>query len=110
MSPLTGSYAADGNDIANGTRAAIAAIEKEGGIPGYDKIELFAEDTACDPRQAVAAANKLVNEKVVGVVGAYCSSATIPASEALSEADIPMEDQAARLRENPDIKKAYLGQ
>ena len=90
MSPLTGSYAADGNDIANGARAAIAVIEKEGGIPGYDKIELFAEDTACDPRQAVAAANKLVNEKVVGVVGAYCSSATIPASEALAEADIPM--------------------
>lgn len=90
MSPLTGSYAADGNDIANGTRAAIAAIEKEGGIPGYDKIELFAEDDACDPRQAVAAANKLVNEKVVGVIGAYCSSATIPASEALAEADIPM--------------------
>jgi len=90
LSPLTGSYAADGNDIANGTRAAIAAIEKEGGIPGFDKIELFAEDDACDPRQAVAAANKLVNEKVVGVVGAYCSSATIPASEALAEADIPM--------------------
>jgi branched-chain amino acid transport system substrate-binding protein len=90
MSPLTGSYAADGNDIANGARAAIAAIEKEGGIPGYDKIELFAEDTACDPRQAVAAANKLVNEKVVGVIGAYCSSATIPASETLSEANIPM--------------------
>lgn len=90
MSPLTGSYAADGNDIANGARAAIDAIEKEGGIPGYDKIELFAEDDACDPRQAVAAANKLVNEKVVGVVGAYCSSATIPASEALAEADIPM--------------------
>lgn len=90
LSPLTGSYAADGNDIANGTRAAIAAIEKDGGIPGFDKIELFAEDDACDPRQAVAAANKLVNEKVVGVVGAYCSSATIPASEALAEADIPM--------------------
>ncbi|QAZ69331.1 branched-chain amino acid ABC transporter substrate-binding protein [Solidesulfovibrio carbinolicus] len=90
LSPLTGSYAADGNDIANGTRAAIAAIEKEGGIPGFDKIELFAEDSACDPRQAVAAANKLVNEKVVGVIGAYCSSATIPASETLAEADIPM--------------------
>ncbi|KHK01932.1 branched-chain amino acid ABC transporter substrate-binding protein [Desulfovibrio sp. TomC] len=90
LSPLTGSYAADGNDIANGARAAIAAIEKDGGIAGFDKIELFAEDDACDPRQAVAAANKLVNEKVVGVIGAYCSSATIPASEALAEADIPM--------------------
>ncbi len=90
MSPLTGPYAADGNDIANGVRAAISIIEKEGGIPGYDKIELYPQDTACDPRQAVAAANKLINLGVVGVVGAYCSSATIPASEVLDEESIPM--------------------
>ncbi len=90
LSPLTGPYAADGNDIANGVRAAIAAIEKEGGIPGFDGIELMAEDSACDPKQAVAAANKLVSAKVAGVVGAYCSSATIPASEVLAEEDIPM--------------------
>jgi len=90
MSPLTGPYAADGNDIANGAKAAVAAIEDEGGIPGYDKIEVISQDTACDPRQAVAAANKLINEEVVGVVGAYCSSSTIPASEALAEEDIPM--------------------
>ncbi|EPR44421.1 branched-chain amino acid ABC transporter substrate binding protein precursor [Desulfovibrio sp. X2] len=90
MSPLTGPYAADGNDIANGVRAAIAAIQKDGGIPGYDGIELLAEDTACDPKQAVAAANKLLSEEVVGVVGAYCSSATIPASDVLAEENIPM--------------------
>ena len=90
MSPLTGPYAADGNDIANGVKTAVAVIEAEGGIPGFDKIEVFPQDTACDPRQAVAAANKLINLGVVGVVGAYCSSSTIPASEALSEEDIPM--------------------
>ena len=90
MSPLTGPYAADGNDIANGVRTAIAVIEAEGGIPGYDKIELFPQDTACDPKQAVASANKLLNLEVVGVVGAYCSSSTIPASEVLAEEDIPM--------------------
>jgi branched-chain amino acid transport system substrate-binding protein len=90
MSPLTGPYAADGNDIANGAKTAVAVIEAEGGIPGFDKIEVFPQDTACDPRQAVAAANKLINLEVVGVVGAYCSSSTIPASEALSEEDIPM--------------------
>ena len=90
MSPLTGPYAADGNDIANGAKTAVAVIESEGGIPGYDKIEVTSQDTACDPRQAVAAANKLINEEVVGVVGAYCSSSTIPASEALAEEDIPM--------------------
>jgi branched-chain amino acid transport system substrate-binding protein len=90
MSPLTGPYAADGNDIANGTKAAVAVIESEGGIPGFDKIEIHSQDTACDPRQAVAAANKLINEGVAGVVGAYCSSSTIPASETLAEEDIPM--------------------
>ena len=90
MSPLTGAYAADGNDIANGVRAAVAVFEADGGIPGYDKIEVVPQDTACDPRQAVAAANKLINEEVVGVIGAYCSSSTIPASEALAEEDIPM--------------------
>ncbi|MEJ2154592.1 MAG: branched-chain amino acid ABC transporter substrate-binding protein [Desulfobacteraceae bacterium] len=90
MSPLTGPYAADGNDIANGAKTAVAVIMAEGGVPGYDKIEVVSQDTACDPRQAVAAANKLINEEVVGVVGAYCSSSTIPASEALAEEDIPM--------------------
>ncbi len=90
MSPLTGPYAADGNDIANGVRCAIDMINASGGVPGYDKIELYPQDTACDPKQAVAAANKLINIGVVGVIGAYCSSSTIPASEALAEEDIIM--------------------
>jgi branched-chain amino acid transport system substrate-binding protein len=90
MSPLTGPYAADGNDIANGVKTAVSVVEKEGGVPGFDKIEVDSQDTACDPRQAVAAANKLINIGVVGVIGAYCSSSTIPASETLSEEDIPM--------------------
>ena len=90
MSPLTGPYASDGTDIKNGVLTAIAVFEEAGGIPGFDKIELFAQDTACDPKQAVAAANKLINLEVVGVIGAYCSSSTIPSSEVLAEEDIPM--------------------
>lgn len=83
ISPLTGPYSADGNDIANGVRAAIDVIKAQGGLEGFSDIVLFAEDTACDPKQAVAAANKLISEEVVGVVGAYCSSSTIPASATL---------------------------
>ncbi len=90
LSPLTGPYAADGNDIANGVRAALKVVDAEGGIPGFEKAEFLPQDSACDPRQAVAAANKLINEEVVGVIGAYCSSATIPSSEALAEEDIIM--------------------
>ena len=90
MSPLTGPYASDGTDIKNGVLTAIDVFEEQGGIPGYDKIELFPQDTACDPRQAVAAANKLINLEVAGVVGAYCSSSTIPSSDVLAEEDIIM--------------------
>jgi branched-chain amino acid transport system substrate-binding protein len=41
MSPLTGPYASDGTDIKNGVLTAIQVFEEAGGIPGYDKIELF---------------------------------------------------------------------
>lgn len=90
LSPLTGPYASDGTDIKNGVLTAISEFEEQGGMPGYDKIELYAQDTACDPRQAVAAANKLVNLEVVGAIGAYCSSSTIPASNVLDEEEIIM--------------------
>ena len=108
MSPLTGPYAADGNDIANGVRTAIAVIEEEGGIPGYEEIELFPQDTACDPKQAVAAANKLLNLEVVGVVGAYCSSSTIPASEVLAEEDVPMITPASTNEKVTERGLAYM--
>jgi branched-chain amino acid transport system substrate-binding protein len=90
MSPLTGPYAADGNDIRQGAEIAVEVFNEAGGIPGFSKIEIISEDTACDPKQAVAAANKLINEKVTAVVGAYCSSSTIPASETLAEENIFM--------------------
>ena len=63
MSPLTGPYAADGNDIRQGTEIAIEVNREQGGIEGFDDIELFPQDTACDPKQAVAAANKLIRSE-----------------------------------------------
>ena len=108
MSPLTGPYASDGTDIKNGVLTAIAVFEEEGGMPGYDKIELFPQDTACDPRQAVAAANKLINLEVVGVVGAYCSSSTIPSSETLDEENIIMITPASTNQKVTDRGLPYM--
>lgn len=52
-------------------------------------VELVKADDACEPKQAVAVANRLVdNDKVVAVVGHFCSSSTIPASEIYAEANI----------------------
>jgi len=108
MSPLTGPYASDGTDIKNGVLTAIQVFEEAGGIPGYDKIELFAQDTACDPKQAVASANKLINLEVVGVVGAYCSSSTIPGSETPAEEDIPMLTPASTNEKVTDRGLPYM--
>ena len=88
LSPLTGPYAQDGTDILQGAKTAVAVFEKAGGVPGYDKIEVIPGDSACDGGKATMAANKLINSGVSGVVGAYCSSATIPASVPLNEANI----------------------
>jgi branched-chain amino acid transport system substrate-binding protein len=108
MGPLTGPYAADGNDIKNGVLCAIDVINDEGGIPGFDKIELFPQDTACDPKQAVAAANKLINLEVSGVIGAYCSSSTIPASATLAEEDILMITPASTHQDVTDRGLPYM--
>ena len=108
MGPLTGPYAADGNDIKNGVLCAIDVINDQGGVPGFDKIELFPQDTACDPKQAVAAANKLINLEVVGVIGAYCSSSTIPASETLDEEDIIMITPASTNEKVTDRGLPYM--
>ena len=108
MGPLTGPYAADGNDIKNGVLTAIEVMEEAGGIPGYDKIELYPQDSACDPKQAVAAANKLINIGVVGVVGAYCSSSTIPASATLDEEDIIMLTPASTNEKVTDRGLPYM--
>ena len=108
MSPLTGPYASDGTDIKNGVLTAIEVFQQAGGVPGYDKIELLAQDTACDPKQAVAAANKLINLEVVGVIGAYCSSSTIPSSETLNEEDIPMLTPASTNEKVTDRGLPYM--
>ncbi len=108
MGPLTGPYAADGNDIKNGVLTAIKVVEDQGGIPGYDKIQLFPQDTACDPKQAVAAANKLINLEVVGVIGAYCSSSTIPSSATLDEEDIIMITPASTHQDVTDRGLPYM--
>ena len=88
--PMTGASAAFGEQYMKGAQAAAAVINAKGGING-EKIVLVAGDDACEPKQAVAVANRLVDQdKVIGVVGHFCSSNTIPASEVYDEAGVIM--------------------
>jgi branched-chain amino acid transport system substrate-binding protein len=86
LTPLTGTYAQDGTDILNGAKLAVTHWKDP--LPGFDKIEILSEDSGSDGGKAVMAANKLINSKVNGVVGAYASGETIPASEPINKANI----------------------
>src|SRR5699024_1552115 len=44
---------------------------------------------ACDPQQSVNAASKLASRGVDGVVGGYCSGATLPTLSVYGEANVP---------------------
>ncbi|MFC6338967.1 ABC transporter substrate-binding protein [Pseudomonas sp. CCM 7891] len=86
--PMTGANAAFGEQYMKGAQAAADVINKAGGING-EQIKLVAGDDACEPKQAVAVANRLVDQdKVIGVVGHFCSSNTIPASEVYDDAGV----------------------
>ena len=85
--PITGPYAKFGEQLTRGANAAAEAINKAGGINGK-MVEIIPGDDACDPKQARAVANKMVNDGVYAVAGHFCSSSTIPASEVYDEANI----------------------
>ncbi|TWH64382.1 amino acid/amide ABC transporter substrate-binding protein, HAAT family (TC 3.A.1.4.-) [Azomonas agilis] len=86
--PHTGPSAAIGEQYWRGASLAAEDINAAGGING-EKIKLVKGDDACEPKQAVTVANRLVDqEEVVGVIGHYCSSSTIPASEVYEDAGV----------------------
>jgi branched-chain amino acid transport system substrate-binding protein len=87
VGPITGSNAALGEQMKRGAEMAVADINAKGGVLGK-KLDLTIADDACDPKQAVAAANDVVGKKVVFVAGHYCSSSSIPASTVYNEAGV----------------------
>lgn len=94
MVPTTGSEATYGKDMENAINMAVEEINAKGGVLGM-KIVTTTGDAACDPQQATAAANKLVSEDVVGVVGGYCSGATLPTLKIYGDAGVPIVIAAA---------------
>jgi branched-chain amino acid transport system substrate-binding protein len=97
VGPLSGSIAHFGKDNENGAKMAIDDLNAKGISIGGKKVkfELLAEDDAGDPKQGTAAAQKLVDAKVNGVIGHLNSGTTIPASRIYSEAGIPQISPSA---------------
>lgn len=87
--PVTGAVAQYGEMQFIGAKMAIEQINKAGGVNGA-MLEAVVYDDACDPKQAVAVANKIVNDEVQYVVGHLCSSSTQPASDIYEDEGILM--------------------
>ncbi|CAG4903846.1 branched-chain amino acid ABC transporter substrate-binding protein [Paraburkholderia saeva] len=88
--PVTGPASYLGKDTENGARLAIEEINQAGLVIAGHKVTLVfdAQDDAGDPRQATQVAQKLVDDKVVAVIGHMQSGSTIPASKIYNDAGI----------------------
>ncbi|MCO6058052.1 branched-chain amino acid ABC transporter substrate-binding protein [Pseudomonas sp. MOB-449] len=86
--PHTGPNAAYGDQLWRGAVQAAEDINATGGING-EKVVLVKGDDACEPKQAIAVANRLVDsDQVAAVIGHFCSSSSVPASEIYDDAGI----------------------
>ncbi len=97
VGPTSGAIAHLGKDNEYGARLAIEELNARGVTIGGKKVvfELLAEDDAGDPKQGTAAAQKLVDSQVNGVVGHLNSGTTIPASKIYHDAGIPQISPSA---------------
>lgn len=98
--PVTGNNATDGKDMQNAIEMAVKKVNDAGGVLGK-KLKIEVADDGCDPQMATTAANKLVSQNVVAVVGGYCSGATLPSSGVFKNANIPMIVPAANSAKLP---------
>ena len=87
VGPMTGGEAAFGQQMKNGAEQAVADINAAGGVLGK-KLALQVGDDACDPKQSRAVAEKMSGARVPAVIGHFCSSASIPASDVYNETGI----------------------
>ncbi len=92
--PVTGQLAGLGEHMLRGAREAVADINARGGLLGQ-MLALAIEDDQCDPKQAVAVANRIAASGAAMVAGHFCSNASIAAARIYSEEGVLMISPAS---------------
>lgn len=97
VASTSGAIAYFGKDNENGARMGVEELNRRGTKIGGKlvRFELVAEDDAADPKQATAAAQKLVDARVNAVIGHETSGTTIPASKIYFDNGIPQISPSA---------------
>lgn len=69
--PLSGPYAADGEQMTNGTQLAIEEINATGGVAGRKLKHIVVDTDVGAPESVAASLKKLIGQKVDAIVGGY---------------------------------------
>jgi len=92
--PFTGPLTQYGEMIEQGTRTAVEVINAAGGVRGK-QLEVVLMDDGCEPKQAPAVANRIVNDGIQFVVGHVCSGATVAAADIYDNSGVVMVTPSA---------------
>lgn len=90
VSPVTGPYSGDGQEMVRGQELAIDEINDLGGLGGRKLVQVVADVSDLSPENYVQAAQRLVNqEKVAAVFSGYCTNNSTEFS-IYADAGVPM--------------------
>jgi branched-chain amino acid transport system substrate-binding protein len=102
VNPLSGNVAYAGEEQRKGLDLALEEINKNGGVNGRE-VELIYEDGMCQPATASKIAHKLITvDKVVAIIGSYCSSSCLAMAPIAEENKIILMASGM----SPEIKMA----
>ena len=92
LSPRTGPISVFSNQYEAAANLAVGILNRSQAVYNF---ELVVGDSGCDGAKAAISASELIDEGVVGIVGAACSGATMRAIQVAAPAGIPMVSYAS---------------
>ncbi|SVB87528.1 uncharacterized protein METZ01_LOCUS240382, partial [marine metagenome] len=92
LSPQTGPISVFSNQYEAAANLAVTVLNSS---QTQYQFELLVADSGCDGAKAAISASDLIDEGVVGIVGAACSGATMGAIQVAAPAGIPMVSYAS---------------
>lgn len=100
--PLTGEHAQYGEVFRNSATMAVETFNASGKLPGA-KVAITFEDSKSDPKEAIAIAQKFIDDKnIVGVLGDFSSTVAMAAGREYASAGMP---QLSPTASHPDYTK-----
>ena len=97
--PVTGPAAVASEWERWGVDLALEEVNAAGGLLGR-KVEVITHDNKCNPAEGVNVANRLVEAKVIAIIGSHCSSVHLAVMPIIKQAKIPM---ITGIASNPQI-------